>query len=438
MSGCSNLTKKERVKILVKYSAPKGTHDILPPDTSLWQITESMAKEIFEKYGFNEIRTPLIEHTEVFTRSIGQNTDIVEKEMYTFSDKAGRNITLRPEGTASVVRCYIEHNLHNLPSPQKFFYTGAMFRYERPQKGRFRQFHQIGVEAFGEAQPSLDAEIIAMLSNFLKKINLEGINFELNSIGCENCRPNYKKALTLFLESKKQSFCPDCQRRYFSNPLRILDCKVNRCVELREGSPMIPDYLCNECKNHFSELKERLEFLGISFIVNPQLVRGLDYYTKTTFEATSNHLGSQKAVAAGGRYDRLVQEFGGPPTPAIGFAIGMERLITLLKDRRKISMPVPDVYMATIGSDAEIEGIKIAENLREKGYRIEMHYGGASLKSQLRKADRIGAHLALIIGDDELKSGRIKWKDLNKKEQGEVEISNVSSILETIKGDDSK
>jgi histidyl-tRNA synthetase len=438
MSECSNLTKKERAKRLVKHSAPKGTHDILPPDTNLWQIAESIAKETFEKYGFNEIRMPVIEHTEVFIRSIGENTDIVEKEMYTFSDKAGRSITLRPEGTASAVRCYIEHNLYNLPTPQKFFYTGPMFRYERPQKGRFRQFHQIGVEAFGEAQPSLDAEIIAMLSNFLNKIKLVGINFELNSIGCENCRPGYKTALTSFFERKREGLCPDCQRRHISNPLRILDCKVTRCIELRQGSPMIPDYLCNECTNHFNELRERLESLGIAFIVNPELVRGLDYYTKTTFEVTSSHLGSQKAVAAGGRYDRLVQEFGGPPTPAIGFAIGMERLITLLKDRYNIYMSVPDVYMATIGRVAEIEGIKIAENLREKGYRIEMHYGGASLRSQLRKADRIGAPLALIIGDDELKSGWIKWKDLNKKEQGEIEIHNVSSLLETIRGNDSK
>ncbi len=420
---------KEREKRQVKYNAPKGTHDILPPDADLWQETETTAKEIFSAYCYNEIRMPVIEHTEVFIRSIGENTDIVEKEMYTFTDKAGRSITLRPEGTASAVRCYIEHNLYNLPSPQKFFYTGPMFRYERPQKGRFRQFHQIGVEAFGEAQPMLDAEIIAMLSNFLKKIKLDSLNFELNSIGCEKCRPTYKTALISFFKQKKSSFCPDCQRRFTANPLRILDCKVSRCIELRQGSPIIPDYLCNDCESHFNELKDSLKSLGISFIVNPELVRGLDYYTKTTFEATSAHLGAQKAVAAGGRYDRLVEEFGGPPTPAIGFGIGMERLITLLKEKNNLSIPVPAFFVATIGRDAKIEGIRIAENLREKGHRVEMHYGSASLKSQLRRADRIGALYALIIGEDELKAGKIKWKDLNNKRQGEIEGNNVPSIL---------
>lgn len=423
------MIRKERAKRQVKYSAPKGTHDILPPDTELWQETEATARELFKSYGYNEIRTPLFENTEIFIRSIGENTDIVEKEMYTFRDKADRSITLRPEGTASVVRCYIEHNLYNLPPPQKFFYTGPMFRYERPQKGRFRQFHQIGVEALGEAQPSLDAEMIALLSSFLKKIQLNGVNFEINSIGCEKCRPGYKSALTIFFEQKQGGFCPDCQRRYVSNPLRILDCKVSKCIELRQGAPIIPDYLCSDCKNHFNELSDRLEYLGIPFIVNPELVRGLDYYTKTTFEATSSHLGAQKAVAAGGRYDRLVEEFGGPPTPAIGFAIGMERIVTLLKENKNISLPIPTFFIATIGRNADIEGLRIAEDLRQKAYRVEVHYGGSSLKSQLRKADRIGARFALIVGDDELKAGRIKWKNLHTKEQGEIEVNNITSIL---------
>ncbi len=415
----------------MKYSAPKGTHDILPPDTNLWQKTEAAARELFQTYGYNEIRMPVIEHTEIFIRSIGENTDIVEKEMYTFSDRAGRSITLRPEGTASAVRCFIEHNLYSFPSPQKFFYNGPMFRYERPQKGRFRQFHQIGAEAFGEAQPSIDAEIIAMLCSFLKKIDLEDINFELNSIGCEQCRPDYKNAITDFFQTKLGSLCPDCQRRYTLNPLRILDCKVNRCIELRQGSPPIIQHICKSCEWHFEELKERLKSLKISYTLNPELVRGLDYYTKTTFEATSSHLGSQKAVAAGGRYDRLVEEFGGPSTPAVGFAIGMERLITLLKEKSDAHLPTPDFFIATIGRDAEINGLRIAEGLRDKGHRVEIHYGGASLKSQLRKADRMGAEYALILGDDELRSGRIKWKDLKNKRQGEVENENISSIFNT-------
>ncbi len=416
----------------MKYSAPKGIHDILPPDIYIWQKAEATAKDMFEIYGYQEIRTPIIEYTEIFTRSIGENTDIVEKEMYTFTDRAGRSITLRPEGTASVVRSFIEHNLNNLPSPQKFYYTGAMFRYERPQKGRFRQFYQIGVEAFGESQPSLDTEIIAMLWHFLRKIKLEGINFELNSIGCEKCRPDFKNALIESLKNKLDAFCPDCQRRFILNPLRILDCKVDRCILSRQGSPLITEHLCGDCKWHFEELKERLGYLQIPYTLNPELVRGLDYYTKTTFEATSNHLGSQKAVAAGGRYDNLVQEFGGPITPAIGFAIGMERLVTLLKNEINISLPMPDFFIATIGRKPEIEGLKIAELLRGKGHRVEIHYGGASLKSQLRKADRINARYVLILGDDELQAGKIKWKNLNNKKQGEIKYEDISSISNLI------
>ncbi len=416
----------------MKYSAPKGIHDILPPDIYIWQKAEATAKDMFEIYGYQEIRTPIIEYTEIFTRSIGENTDIVEKEMYTFTDRAGRSITLRPEGTASVVRSFIEHNLNNLPSPQKFYYTGAMFRYERPQKGRFRQFYQIGVEAFGESQPSLDTEIIAMLWHFLRKIKLEGINFELNSIGCEKCRPDFKNALLESLKNKLDAFCPDCQRRFILNPLRILDCKVDRCILSRQGSPLITEHLCGDCKWHFEELKERLGYLQIPYTLNPELVRGLDYYTKTTFEATSNHLGSQKAVAAGGRYDNLVQEFGGPITPAIGFAIGMERLVTLLKNEINISLPMPDFFIATIGRKPEIEGLKIAELLRGKGHQVEIHYGGASLKSQLRKADRINARYVLILGDDELQAGKIKWKNLNNKKQGEIKYEDISSISNLI------
>lgn len=416
----------------MKYRAPKGIHDILPPDIFIWQKAESVAKELFQLYGYHEIRTPIIEYTEIFTRSIGENTDIVEKEMYTFFDRAGRSITLRPEGTASIVRSFIEHNLNNLPSPQKFYYTGPMFRYERPQKGRFRQFYQIGAEAFGEVQPSIDAEIIAMLCSFLKIIELEGINFELNSIGCEKCRPDFKNALLEFFKNKLDSFCPDCQRRYILNPLRILDCKVDRCIASRQGAPLIPEHICDDCNRHFEELKERLGFLQIPYTLNPELVRGLDYYTKTTFEATSNHLGAQKAVAAGGRYDNLVEEFGGPATPAIGFAIGMERLTTLLSGAKNLSLPKPDFFIATIGREAEMEGLKIAELLRQKGYQIEIHYGGASLKSQFRRADRMGSGYLLILGDDELRAGKIKWKNLNNKKQGEIEYDKISSILNII------
>lgn len=413
----------------MKYNALKGIQDILPPDIHIWQKVESTALEVFRKYGFQEIRLPIIESTDIFIRSIGETTDIVEKEMYTFPDKAGRSITMRPEGTAPAVRCYVEHHLYNLPSPQKFFYSGPMFRYERPQKGRFRQFYQIGVEAFGVLQPSIDAEIIAMLRNLLEGIGLKEVNFELNSIGCDKCRPDYRNALLDFFKGKLTEFCPDCQRRYELNPLRILDCKVERCIDLRQGAPLVTDHLCSECREHFDELVFRLQALKIPYTLNPNLVRGLDYYTRTAFEVTSEHLGAQKAVAAGGRYDKLVEEFGGPQTPAIGFALGMERITTLLKENWTVQYPAPKVFIATIGKEAEIEGFKIAEELRAKGLWVEPNYGGASLKSQLRKADRIGAEFAFIIGENELKSGKIQWKNLKKSEQGEVEIKNILSFL---------
>lgn len=426
----------------MKYSALKGIEDILPPDVYIWQEIESTAKDIFHRYGFQEIRLPIIESTEIFIRSIGETTDIVEKEMYTFSDKAGRSITMRPEGTAPAVRCYVEHHLYNLPSPQKFFYSGPMFRYERPQKGRFRQFYQIGAEAFGVSQPSIDAEIIAMLKNLFEALGLKEINFEINSIGCEKCRPDYKNALLNFFGDKLTDFCPDCQRRYSTNPLRILDCKVDRCTELRqrgpkkvadflgcEGAPYVTDYLCNECREHFEELLYRLNSLNISYSLNPDLVRGLDYYTKTAFEATSEHLGAQKAVAAGGRYDKLVEEFGGPATPAIGFAIGMERLAALIEEKPAEKHPAPKVFIAALGREAEIESFRIAEDLRAKGFWIEFNYGGASLKSQLRKADRIGAEFAFIIGDNELKSGKIQWKNLKTGQHGEIPITDAISLF---------
>jgi histidyl-tRNA synthetase len=409
----------------VKYSALKGVQDIMPPDIYIWQRIESSARKIFHNYGFQEIRLPIIESTDLFIRSIGETSDIVDKEMYTFPDKANRSVTLRPEGTAPAVRCYVEHNLNTLPSPQKFFYTGPMFRYERPQKGRFRQFYQIGVEAFGSAEPSQDAELLSMLKNLLEQIGIGELNFEINSIGCDACRPDYKNALLAFFGDKLSEFCPDCVRRYSVNPLRILDCKVERCIELRQGAPAVTDYLCDDCRKHFDELLCLLQMLGIRYSINPNLVRGLDYYTRTAFEVTSEHLGAQKAVAAGGRYDRLVKEFGGPETPAIGFAIGMERLAALLKETSEERQPGPKAFIATLGNEAERQGFRIAEALRKEGHYVEQNYGAASLKSQLRKADRVGAEFAIIIGENELRAGKAQWKNLSTKEQGEIEFNNL-------------
>ena len=410
---------------MTKYSALRGTQDIFPPEIYIWQKVEKVARDVFSAYGFQELRAPIIESTEIFVRSIGETSDIVEKEMYTFSDKAGRSVTLRPEGTAPVVRCYVQNRLYNLPSPQKFFYSGPMFRYERPQKGRLRQFYHVGVEALGTSDPKIDAEILLMLKIILDKLNLKELSYELNSIGCEKCRPDYKKALLNFLSDRINGFCPDCKRRYEFNPLRILDCKVKECIKLRMDAPKVTDFLCEDCKEHFETLMSLLKLADFPYTVNHDMVRGLDYYTRTTFEVKSKQLGAQNAVAAGGRYDKLVEEFGGPPTPAIGFAIGMERVSELLSSSYKTEIPVPEVFIATVGLPAENESLVIASRLREKGIWVEIGYTGHSLRSQLRRADRLSARYVLIMGDDEIKSSKLKWKRLSDGSQGEIPISKV-------------
>ena len=413
----------------MKYSALKGAQDIYPPDIYIWHTVENTAKKVFSAYGFQEIRAPIIEYTDIFVRSIGEATDIVEKEMYTFSDKGGRSITLRPEGTAPVVRCYVEKHLYNLPSPQKFFYSGPMFRYERPQAGRYRQFFQIGVEAFGISEPKIDAEILSMLRDLFERLHLEDLNFEVNSIGCEQCRPGYKTAIRDFFSSRVSSLCPDCIRRLDLNPLRILDCKVDACKTLKQGAPRVKDFLCNECRDHFETLLSFLKLLRIPHVINPEMVRGLDYYTRTTFEVTCKNLGAQNAVAAGGRYDRLVEDFGGPPTPAIGFAMGMERITSLIKSSVKQDIPAPGVFIATIGAAAGKEALMIADRLREKGTWVEVGYAGNSLKSQMRRADRLSAGYVLIIGDNEIESGKMKWKKLSDSTEGEISFQEVDDFF---------
>jgi histidyl-tRNA synthetase len=408
-----------------RYRGLKGMRDILTPDIYIWQRVETVASEIFSSYGFQEIRTPVAESTDVFTRSIGENTDIVEKEMYTFNDKGGRSISLRPEGTASVVRSYVENHLFNLPSPQKYYYCGPMFRYERPQSGRFRQFYQVGVESFGSPQAAMDAEILSMLRHFLTRLGLTTLNFQVNSIGCRECRPRYREALLGFFSSRLDGLCADCRRRYTQNPLRILDCKVERCIELRRGAPKVTDYICDDCRRHFERLLSLLTRLGVPHTVNPDMVRGLDYYTRTTFEVTSENLGAQNAVAAGGRYDRLVGEFGGPETPAIGFAVGMERIVELLKNVAGQEVPVPHVFIADMGERANNEGLAIADNLRQAGLWVEVGDPESSLKSQMRRADRLAAEYVLIIGDEEIDSGRLKWKKLSDSTQGELPVSEI-------------
>ncbi|MGQ9569918.1 MAG: histidine--tRNA ligase [Thermodesulfovibrionales bacterium] len=414
---------------MTRYSALRGFQDIFPPEIYLWERVEKTAREIFYAYGFQELKPPIIESTEIFVRSIGETSDIVEKEMYTFLDKAGRSITLRPEGTAPLVRCYIQNRLYNLPPPQKFFYSGPMFRYERPQKGRLRQFYHIGVEALGISDPKIDAEVLLMLKTIFDRLGIKELSYELNSIGCEKCRPGYKKALMDFLKDRIDEFCSDCKRRYEFNPLRILDCKVKDCIRLRFGAPKVMDFLCNDCKENFDSLLSLLKLTDFPYSINHDMVRGLDYYTRTTFEVKSKQLGAQNAVAAGGRYDRLVEELGGPPTPAVGFAIGIERVSELLGSSDKIEIPSPVVFIATVGTQAENESLVIANNLRNKGIWTEIGYAGHSLRTQLRRADRLSALYVLIIGEDELKTGMLKWKRLSDGRQGEISISDVSDFL---------
>ena len=405
----------------MKYKTLKGLQDILPPEISAWHHIENRARNIFERYGYREIRLPIMESTDIFIRSIGETSDIVEKEMYTFQDKGGRSVTLRPEGTASFVRAYVEHHLYNNPSPQKFYYMGPMFRYERPQAFRYRQFYQIGAEAMGIMDPALDAEILSMLSQILKSIGLEGLNFEITSIGCKQCRPDYKEALKKFLVGKLDSFCGDCQRRYDANPLRILDCKVPACREAREGAPPVLDFLCPECETHFDSLKKHLDVLQVPHTINPTLVRGLDYYTKTAFEVSSENLGSQSAVAAGGRYDGMVQEFGGPPTPGIGFAMGMERIIPLIKDAAAF-FDGPDLFICPLGDRAVAKSLVVAEQLRRNGLCIEVNFDTASVRSQMRKANRINAKRVIVVGDNELESNVVTVKNMADKSETTVRL----------------
>lgn len=395
----------------MKYKTLKGLQDVLPPDISIWHHIEAAARNIFGNYGYHEIRLPIMESTDVFIRSIGETSDIVEKEMYTFQDKGGRSVTLRPEGTAAFVRAYVEHHLYNNPAPQKFYYMGPMFRYERPQAFRYRQFYQIGAEAMGIDDPKLDAEIISMLSSLLSVIGLEGLNFEITSIGCKECRPDYKTALKDFLGTRLDKFCSDCRRRYDANPLRILDCKVPDCIEYRKGAPPVLDYLCGGCKDHFEKLNRYLQLLKVPHTINPNLVRGLDYYTKTAFEVSSKNLGSQSAVAAGGRYDSMVKEFGGPPAPGIGFAIGMERIVPLIKDLM-IKPEGPVLFICPLGDEAAEKGLYVAEQLRAKGIWVEINHEITSIRSQMRKANRIGAQNVVVLGEDEIKNNTIEIKNM--------------------------
>jgi len=410
----------------MSIQAIKGVKDILPQDMPVWQYLEAAARKLFEDYGFTEIRVPVFEYTELFARSIGASTDIVEKEMYTFEDRDGRKITLRPEGTAGVVRAFIEHKLYADAQLTKLYYLGPMFRHERPQKGRYRQFYQIGVEALGLDHPHVDIEVLAMLHTLFIRLGIGGLSLQINSLGDSECRGAYRDALKQYLSAKLPDLCADCRRRYETNPLRVLDCKVD--ADKFTDSPVMLDYLCDPCKAHFETVEQGLRTLGIPFEVNKRLVRGLDYYTRTTFELVMGHMGAQNTVAAGGRYDGLVKEIGGPATPGIGFALGVERAISLM-DTSKVVFPRPALFIAALGPDAVALVLPLVHQLKSSGISVETDYTGASLKSQMKKADKSGAGHTLIIGEQEMKSGIAVLRNMQTKEQGEIALKNIEEEL---------
>ena len=412
----------------IKYKRVKGTKDILPDEAAIWQEVEETARQIFSLYNYREIRFPLFEKTEVFTKSIGETSDIVDKEMYTFTDRGGESLTLRPEGTASAVRAYVENNIASQGGIAKLYYMGPMFRAERPQAGRFRQFHQIGAEAFGSDNPAIDAEIIVMLTDFFDAIGLDGLEVVLNSLGCPVCRPDYRKSLADYLAPKKDDLCDNCKRRVDINPMRVLDCKSTQCKEIAANAPEISASWCDECRLHFDAVQAMLTESEVSFRLDSSLVRGLDYYTRTAFEVTSSKLGAQDAVAGGGRYNGLVEEFGGKPAPAIGFAVGMERLVSLA-----MIDPVddgPQVYLIQADDKAGHVIFQLAHMLRLEGFSVDRAFGGGSVKSQMKRADKSGARFAIIIGGDELASGEATIKDLHDGSQSKSPMGAIVAALD--------
>jgi len=411
----------------------KGTRDLLPSETHLWQGVEAEARAVLGAYNFREIRTPILEQTALFARSVGEETDIVTKEMYTFADRDNESLTLRPEATASVVRAYIEHSLYNEGGIQKLYYIGPMFRRERPQKGRYRQFYQIGAEVLGSDHPTIDAEVIEMLMLFLSRLELQNTALLLNSVGCPICRPEYLRVLRHALEGVKGNLCADCQRRTETNPLRVLDCKVEADQPIIEKLPSILDHLGPECRQHFDRVTAELSERGIEYTITPRLVRGLDYYTKTTFEITSGALGAQNALLGGGRYDGLAEMIGGPPTPGIGFSIGEDRLVLAVADAAQgkagwSASPVA-AYIVWMGDRTLAPARQLARELRRQGLSVEIGYEPTKLKKSMGIASRIGARFAVIIGEGELQSGRYQVKDMTSGEQQEVEPAGLTDYL---------
>ncbi len=410
---------------------PKGTQDLLPGSVEQWQYLEETIRSVCREYGYEEIRTPMFEATELFQRGVGQTTDIVQKEMYTFLDKGDRSMTLRPEGTASVCRAYVENKLHGQPQPVKLYYMGPMFRYERPQSGRFRQFHQFGAEVLGADQPLVDAEVINLVWNLYQRLGLTQLEVHVNSVGCPVCRAKHREQLQDFLASRRNELCKDCQDRFERNPLRILDCKNPSCQTVTAGAPTTHDTLCEDCSTHFERVLALLNVAGVVYRVNPRLVRGLDYYTKTAFEVMVEEIGAQSAICGGGRYDKLVEEIGGPPTPGIGFAMGIERVLTALQVQHKLPEEKTGLFamLIALGEKAQNKGFSLLGDLRAQGMPVSMDLQGRNLKAQLKAANRQNARYALILGEEELERNMLILRDLTLGEQSEVPLAEAVEEL---------
>ena len=420
----------------MSIKAIRGFKDVLPEEIGWWQKVEGIAARILDNFGYKELRVPIVERTELFARSIGKETDIVEKEMYSFSDRHGESLTLRPEVTAGAVRALIEHNLAADGRPVKLYSIGPNFRYERPQKGRQRQFYQLNVEAYNVAQPYIDAELIILWTRILDGVGLKDIQMHINSLGCSSCRPQYNRKLQNFIKDRLETLCEDCRRRYQTNPLRVLDCKSRGCAETVQEAPLMLDELCSECGEHFQAVRKALASADVSYEVTPRLVRGLDYYTRTVFEAQTGKLGAQNAVGGGGRYDNLVKNLGGPDIAGIGFAMGLERLIMLLSEDQELNNPGPDLFMAFLDEAALELAFKLANGIRAEGFRVEMEYTPASLKSRMKRAGKLGAEWVLILGPEEMSRGEGILRNMSTGTQEEVSLSEaVTEIIKRLEGD---
>lgn len=414
----------------------RGTEDILPKDTPLWRKVESAVHKVCTKYGYKEIRTPVFEDTSLFQRGVGDTTDVVQKEMYTFEDRGGRSITLRPEGTASVVRSFIENSIYANPQPSKLYYLISAYRYEKPQSGRLREFHQFGIECFGATSDAVDAEVIALALDFFKSLGVKDLALNINSIGCPKCKGEYNAKLREYFKQHEEKLCDTCKTRLEKNPMRIIDCKSEICGEVAKDAPRMIDHLCDDCKDHFEKTKAYLDAMGIDYVVNTDIVRGLDYYTRTVFEITSDALGAQSTVCGGGRYNGLVEELGGKPTEGIGFAVGIERLVMILKAQELADGlsddKTPDIFVAAIGDKADIAAQKLVFDLREKDIYAERDLCDRSVKAQMKFANKLGARYSMVLGDDEIAQNQGMLKNMETGESVEVEIS-ADAIFDKLK-----